>query len=191
MLGWSSISHRVAVIAVGCSTTQEKPSMMFEGDYRISNTITESNCMIPNLTKGASNSTTVTISLNSDILTWSQFFIGNINQGIQHSKFKDHQAQFIDMKTNFITSTLEWNATILFSDNGFTGTGDFKVHECKGIFTIAGTRIKWLVKKASTQLFLFSHLINPPIEHFLISVQLGFTLAVWAEYDLKSNDPKY
>jgi len=130
------------VIAAGCSTTQEKPPMMIEGDYRISNTITKSSCMIPDLTKGASNSTTVTISLNSGTLTWSQFFIGNNNHGIQHSKFKGNQAQFTDMKTNFITSTLEWNATILFSDDGFTGTGDFKVHECEGIFTIAATRIK-------------------------------------------------
>ena len=130
------------VIAVGCSTTQEKPPIKFEGGYRISNTITESNCMIPDITKGASNSTTVTIFLNRGTLTWGRFFIGDCNQGIQHSKFKGNQAQFIDMKTNFITSTLEWNASILFSDDGFTGTGDFKVHECEGIFTIAGTRIK-------------------------------------------------
>ena len=130
------------VVAVGCSTTQEKPPMMVEGEYKISNTITESNCMIPELTKGVSNTTTVTISRNSGNLIWGRFYTGNVNHGIQRSKIKDNQAQFIDMKTNFITSTLGWNATILFSDDGFKGTGDFKVHECEGVFTIAGTRIE-------------------------------------------------
>ena len=137
----------ILLIAAGCSSTQEKPpiekpSMMIEGKYRIRNVITESNCMIPDLTKGASNTNTVTLSLNNDTLTWDQFFIGNVNHGIQHSKFKDNQAQFNDMKTNFITSTLEWNATILFSNDGFTGTGDFHVHECEGIFTIISIRIE-------------------------------------------------
>ncbi|MBW2633653.1 MAG: hypothetical protein JRE14_05920 [Deltaproteobacteria bacterium] len=130
------------VIAVGCSSTQEKSSMMVEGGYRFSNTVTESNCMIPDLTKGASNNTIVTISQNGAALTWSQFFIGDNMQGIQISKFKGNQAQFIDMRTNFINSQLKWNATILFSDTGFTGTGNFKVQECDGIFTIAGTRIE-------------------------------------------------
>ena len=65
------------VIAVGCSSTQEKSSMMVEGGYRFSNTVTESNCMIPDLTKGASNNTIVTISQNGAALTWSQFFVGD------------------------------------------------------------------------------------------------------------------
>ncbi len=33
------------VIAVGCSTTQEKSSIMVEGAYRFRSTITDSNCI--------------------------------------------------------------------------------------------------------------------------------------------------
>ena len=129
------------VIAVGCSSTQEKSPMMVEGAYRFSNTVTESNCMIPGITKGARGNTIAEISQNGDTLTWSQFYVGEYMQGIQISKFKGNQAEFIDMNTDFITSQLKWNATILFSDTGFTGTGDFKVQECDGTFTVVGTRL--------------------------------------------------
>jgi hypothetical protein len=62
-------------------------------------------------------------------------------QGMQISKFKGNQAKFIDMQTDFNASQLKWNATILFSDTGFTGTGDFNVQECGGTFTVVGTRL--------------------------------------------------
>ena len=130
------------VIVVGCSTTQEKSSIMVEGAYRFRSTITDSNCMMPDITKGASNNTIVVISQNGTTLTWSQFIIGENMQGIQTSKVKGNQANFIDMKTTFITSDLKWNATILFSNTGLEGIGDFKVQECEGMFKVEGTRIQ-------------------------------------------------
>ena len=138
----SVILKLMIVTAVGCSTTQEKSSILVEGTYRFKSTITDSNCMMPDITKGASDNTIVVISRNGATLTWSQFFIGENMQGIQTSKFKGNQAEFIDMKTNFITSELKWNATILFTDTGLTGTGDFKVQECEGMFIVKGTRIQ-------------------------------------------------
>ena len=130
------------LISVGCSSTQEKSSIMVEGGYRFSSTITDSNCMMPDITKGASNNTIVIISQNGTKLTWSQFLIGENMQGIQTSKIEGNQAKFIDMKTNFTTSDLKWNATILFSNTGLAGIGDFKVQECEGMFKIEGTRIQ-------------------------------------------------
>lgn len=131
----------VIALAVGCSTAQKKPSTMFEGGYRFRSTVTESNCMMPEITKGASDNTLVIISQDGATLTWNQFFVGEVMQGIQISTFEGDQAKFIDMKTIFLTSQLNWNATILFSDIGFTGTGDFKVQECDGTFTVVGTRL--------------------------------------------------
>ena len=130
------------LISVGCSSTQEKSSIMVEGGYRFSSTITDSNCMMPDITKGASNNTIVIISQNGTKLTWSQFLIGENMQGIQTSKIEGNQAKFIDMKTNFTTSDLKWNATILISNTGLAGIGDFKVQECEGMFKIEGTRIQ-------------------------------------------------
>ena len=131
----------VLMITVGCGSTQTKSPVMLEGAYRFSNIVTESNCMIPGITKGAWGNTVVEFSQNDANLTWSQFYVGEYMQGVQISKFKNNQAEFIDMKTNFITSQLIWNATISFSDTGFTGTGDFKVQECDGTFAIVGTRL--------------------------------------------------
>ena len=130
------------VIAVGCSTTQEKSSNMVEGAYRFKSTITDSNCMMPDIATGASNNTIVVINQNGTTLAWSQFIIGNNMQGMQTSKVKGNQAEFIDMKTIFISSDLKWNATILFSNTGLAGIGDFKVQECEGMFKVEGTRIQ-------------------------------------------------
>ena len=60
---------------------------------------------------------------------------------MQISTSEGNQAIFNDMKTIFLTSELNWNATILFSDIGFSGTGDFKVINCDGKFSVVGTRL--------------------------------------------------
>ena len=129
------------IVAVGCSTTQKKPSTLFEGGYRFRSTVTESNCMMPEIAIGASDNTLVVISQDGATLTWNQFFVGEVMQGMQISTSEGNQAKFNDMKTIFLTSQLNWNATILFSDVGFTGTGDFKVQSCDGKFTVVGTRL--------------------------------------------------
>ena len=114
---------------------------MLEGAYRFSNIVTKSNCMKPSIAKGAWGNTIVEFSQNNSTLNWSQFYVGEYMQGMQISKFKDNQAKFIDMNTDFNASQLKWNATVSFSDTGFTGTGDFKVQECGGTFTVVGTRL--------------------------------------------------
>ena len=130
----------IIMITVGCSRTQKKSTMMVDGGYRFSNIITESNCMVPDITKGVSYETIVTINQNGTTLTWSQFCIGCNTQGILMSELEGNQAKFIDMKTSLFNSPIKWNATILFSDTGFTGEGDFTMQDCEGVFTIAGTQ---------------------------------------------------
>lgn len=131
----------VIIVAVGCSTTQKKPSAMFEGGYRFRSTVIESNCMMSEITIGASHNTVVIIGQDGATLTWSQFFVGEVMKGMQISTSEGNQAKFIDMKTIFLTSQLNWNATMLFSDTGFTGTGDFMTQDCEGKFTVIGTRL--------------------------------------------------
>lgn len=85
----------VVVVVVGCSTTPEKTSTMFEGGYRFRSTVTESNCMMPEISKGASDNTLVVISQDGAKLTWNQFFVGEVMQGMQISTCDSNQAKFI------------------------------------------------------------------------------------------------
>ena len=58
------------------------------------------------------------------------------------SNFKGNTAEFVDKNTKWINTFVKWNAAIVFSENEFSGSGDFNVQGETGKFTITGTRIE-------------------------------------------------
>ena len=143
------------VIAVGCSSSQEKssvdptgetPAMDVAGDYQFINEVSESNCWAEGLATMDHMESKITITQTGSTLKWSKFGIGEEVFVNLISSINGNKAEFNKMVGHYLNSRVLWNATIEFSDTGFHGDGDYRVPsssaKCQGIFSITGTRIK-------------------------------------------------
>ena len=143
----------ILIFAFGCSSSQEKssadvqsdvPAMDVAGTYNIHNIITESTCVEEGTAEKEEMETKTTISQNGSILNWSDFVIGSKAYPKQESNIKSNIAEFSNVRVLYLNNSIKWNATIDFSEVGFSGTGDFYfggTSRCGGKFSITGSRI--------------------------------------------------
>jgi hypothetical protein len=139
-----------SLLFVGCSFSQEKPSsvsasniaaMNVAGTYTFENIITETDVYGEGLMKGQGMKHETKITQEGSVLTWSHISIGDELFRKKKAAINANIAEFVDIRFKWWNAQVKWNATIVFSENGFNGNGTFYVEGQKGKFKITGTRI--------------------------------------------------
>ena len=143
-----------SLLFFGCSSSQEKPSsdstsnipaMNVAGEYELTVNITETSCWSEGLEITESVNCNTIITQDGSILEWSTFQLGSLQFASIKSDIKGNEAIFVDITAPYGTNRMKWNATILFTETGFSGTGDMKARgsfACKGKFDITGTKVQ-------------------------------------------------